>query len=178
MRYVKKLRGIYNGTIKRHKEEPRFLILTSFLLTFIVTRAIVYTINGSNPPSYFGNVYIYDTHIHHLVFGIVLLLIAGFIRIPQFGSTLVRVSSVLYGMGAALTLDEFALWLRLNPKSYFGPEGRISIDAIVVFALILLSTLWHGAFWRKTIRFILSIFRLHKKIHILRKKTSKNFDFL
>lgn len=163
MRYLRRLRNIYNGTIRRHNEEPRFLILTSFLLTFIATRITVYWINAENPPKYLGNVYIHNVHIHHLVFGIILLLIAGFIRTPQFGRSLVRVSSVIYGCGAALTLDEFALWLRFNPDSYFGPEGRISIDAIVIFGLILLSSLWHGVFWKKTIRFTLSLFRIRKK---------------
>lgn len=163
MRYSKHFRNIYNSTIRRHKEEPRFLILTSFLITFILTRITVYAINSSHPPKYLGNVYVHSIHIHHLVFGIVLLLIAGFIRIPQFGPKLVRFSSVIYGVGAALTLDEFSLWLRFNPNSYFGPEGRISIDAIIIFTVIVLSTLWHGAFWKKTIRFVLKLAWFKKK---------------
>lgn len=152
MRYFNRVQHIYNRYIRNRREEPRFLILTSFLLTFIMARIIVYGINGGELPKVaFSNVYVGDIHVHHLVFGIFLLLIAGFIRIPQFDKSLFRVSSVLYGMGAALTLDEFSLWLRFNPDSYFGPEGRISIDAVVIFTLIVITTSLYRTFWRKVI---------------------------
>src|SRR5919108_703733 len=82
-RYITKIGHLYNTHIRGHKEEPRFLILGSFAITFIL--------------------------------------------VPQFGSGLFRVSSILYGAGAALTLDEFSLWLRFNPDAYWGPQGRISI---------------------------------------------------
>jgi hypothetical protein len=94
-----------------------------------------------------------EIHVHHLVFGIFLLLVAGFIRIPQFGQGLYRISSLLYGAGAALTLDEFSLWLRFNSDAYWGPQGRISIDAVVIFVLLTLSMLWHGVFWRKLFQY-------------------------
>jgi len=42
---------------------------------------------------------------------------------------------VLFGMGAALTLDEFALWLRLDDV-YWGPEGRRSVDAVLLATLV------------------------------------------
>lgn len=152
MRYFNRVQHIYNRYIRNKREEPRFLILISFLLTFIMARIIVYGINGGELPKVaFSNVYVGDIHVHHLVFGIFLLLIAGFIRIPQFDKSLFRVSSVLYGMGAALTLDEFSLWLRFNPDSYFGPEGRISIDAVVIFTLIVITTSLYRTFWRKVI---------------------------
>jgi hypothetical protein len=165
-RYFKKVGSIYNRTIRGHREEPRFLIITSFTITFLAARLSVYNIRYHFIPFLFSqNLFVRDIHIHHLVFGIFLLLIAGLIRIPQFEKGLIRVSSILYGMGAALTLDEFALWLRLNPDVYFGRDGRISIDAVVLFFLIVLSSLWHGAFWRKlfhyTIRYV--FFRKGKK---------------
>jgi len=152
--YLKKIGIVYGNHIKGQQEEPRFLILTSFTLTFLTARLIVYNITyhvfSFLPETY---VRIHDTHIHHLVFGIFLLLIAGFIRIPQFGESLIRLSSILYGIGAALTLDEFALWLRFDPTAYFGSQGRISIDAVVIFILTLLSTLWHGVFWKKLFKY-------------------------
>ncbi len=158
------MQNTYNRYIRNKREEPRFLMLTSFLLTFIIARLIVYGINGSVLPKHvFTNVYIGNIHVHHLVFGIFLLLIAGFIRIPQFDKSLFRVSSVLYGMGAALTLDEFSLWLRFNPDSYFGPEGRISIDAVIVFVVILLMTLFHGTFWRNAFFATLSYLGIKKR---------------
>src|SRR5258706_8380092 len=97
-RYFKKIGLLYTKHIRGHREEPRFLIITSFTLTFIVVRFIVYNIKY-NIISFLPtrSIIIRETHIHHLVFGIFLLLIAGFIRIPQFGKHLLRFSSLLYG---------------------------------------------------------------------------------
>lgn len=165
--YSKKARTLYNKHIRGHREEPRFLILTSFILTFIAARLIVYNIEfhvfTMLPTRY---IIIHDIHVHHLVWGIFLLLIAGFIRIPQFGHELYRISSILYGMGAALTLDEFSLWLRFDPNAYFGKEGRISIDAVSIFILIVLSSLWHGVFWRRLFDFTLRyvFFRRRRRV--------------
>lgn len=153
-KFFKHIINLYNRNIRGHREEPRFLILTSFITTFLLARLIVYNIRFHVLPIVgTQNIYIKELHIHHLVFGIFLLLFAGLIRIPQFGKELFRVSSILYGMGAALTLDEFSLWLRLDPDVYFGKEGRISIDAVVFFLLIVLSSLWHGLFWRKLFKY-------------------------
>lgn len=163
-RYLKKIGGLYNRYIRGHHEEPRFLIITSFIVAFVLARLAVYNIEFHMLPFLpTQSIIIYDIHVHHLVFGIFLLLIAGFIRIPQFGSKLFRLSSILYGTGAALTLDEFALWLRFDPTAYFGPEGRISIDAVVLFLLITLSTLWHGIFWKKLFRFTIKYLFFKKK---------------
>jgi hypothetical protein len=162
-RYFKRIGHLYNQHIRGHHEEPRFLILSSFTITFLAARLIVYNITNKVwdflPTHY---IIVHEIHIHHLVFGIFLLLIAGFIRIPQFGKGLFRVSSILYGMGAALTLDEFSLWLRFNPDSYWGPEGRISIDAVVLFLLIVLSSLWHGVFWKKLFDYTIRYFFFKK----------------
>jgi len=170
--YIKRIRTAYGKHIKGHREEPRFLILTSFIVTFIMARLIVYNIDFHIipfiPTRY---IVIHDIHVHHLVWGIFLLLIAGFIRIPQFGHELYRFSSILYGMGAALTLDEFSLWLRFDPNAYFGREGRISIDAVVIFILIVLSSLWHGAFWRKLFDVTLRVVFFRRRRHKIHEKT-------
>ena len=56
--------------------------------------------------------------------------------------------SVSYGVGAALTLDEFALWLNLEPDAYWTREGRISIDAVILFGSILAVGAWGAPFFR------------------------------
>jgi hypothetical protein len=56
--------------------------------------------------------------------------------------------SVSYGAGAALTLDEFALWLNLDPQAYWSRQGRLSIDAIIVFGSILGVGAWGAPFFR------------------------------
>ena len=153
MPYGKRIRKVYQEYIINRQEEGRFLILVFFTVTFIASRLIVYGIehNILNFPP-FGFVYIHSTHIHHLVFGIFLLLIAGLIRIPSYGNSYIGISSILYGIGSALTLDEFAIWLRLDADAYFGPAGRISVDIVIIFFLILLTSLWHFAFYRRLFR--------------------------
>ena len=68
-------------------------------------------------------------HLHHLVFGILLLLGFGYLWLAQVGTGIgrsldwpSRLTALLYGVGAALTLDEFALWLRLEDV-YWAREG-------------------------------------------------------
>jgi hypothetical protein len=67
-------------------------------------------------------------HIHHLVFGILLLMLTAYLAVgfdrPQWRNRL----AFLYGAGAALTLDEFALWLNLE-NDYWARKGRESVDA-------------------------------------------------
>ena len=55
--------------------------------------------------------------------------------------------SFLYGAGAALTLDEFALWLNLEDV-YWARQGRASIDAIILFGALLLIGIWGGGFFQ------------------------------
>ena len=83
-----------------------------------------------------GNVTPGGLHIHHLVFGIVLMMLAGFLAFAiQPSSPWIEILAGLFGIGVGLTLDEFALWLYLEDV-YWSEEGRRSIDAIIV-ALIL-----------------------------------------
>lgn len=161
MRYFTHLRSLYNEHIKKRKEEPRFLILTFFTITFLIARITVYGITGHILPKPFGYLMLGSVHIHHIVYGVLLLLIAGFIRIPQFGDKLVRLSSIIYGIGAALTLDEFSLLIRFDPNVYFGPQGRLSLDVVFIFFLISLGFIWHGKFWHKV--FMLTFLHKQKK---------------
>ena len=56
--------------------------------------------------------------------------------------------SVSYGVGAALTLDEFALWLNLEPDAYWTRQGRLSIDAVILFGSVLAVGAWGAPFFR------------------------------
>lgn len=97
-------------------------------------------------------------HIHHLVWGILLLLLVGYAWLLQIGTGQGRGSrwcgramSFLYGLGAALTLDEFALWLNLRDV-YWDREGRASIDAVLLFGSLLAIGIWGGRFFRALIK--------------------------
>ena len=83
-----------------------------------------------------GNVTPGGLHIHHLVFGIVLLMFSGFLSfVLQPGSPWFEILAGLFGIGAGLTLDEFALWLHLEDV-YWTEEGRSSVDAVIFAAII------------------------------------------
>lgn len=107
-------------------------MLVAFVATFVLTRLVVRLIRSGRGP--FGNVSVDGLHIHHLVPGIFLMLIAScavFVLVPH---GLVRdLLAGLFGTGAALTLDEFALWLHLDDV-YWSEEGRKSVDAVVFVA--------------------------------------------
>lgn len=83
-----------------------------------------------------GNVTPGGVHIHHLVFGIVAMMIAGFLGfVLQPASPWFEILAGLFGIGMGLTLDEFALWLYLDDV-YWSEEGRSSVDAVIFAAII------------------------------------------
>jgi hypothetical protein len=83
-----------------------------------------------------GNVSPGGLHIHHLVFGIVLILLSGFLAFAvQPASPWFEILAGAFGVGAGLTLDEFALWLYVDDV-YWSEEGRSSVDAVVFAAII------------------------------------------
>jgi hypothetical protein len=134
---------------ERIPDRPRqrlFVATVSFFLTFGGVRGVEYCITHQIPPFHF--VIMEGRHIHHLVFGIIILLAVGYAWLAEIGvgtgpSSLLasRFLSILYGVGAALTLDEFALWLNLRDV-YWAREGRASIDAVVLFGALLVAGAW------------------------------------
>jgi hypothetical protein len=145
------LHGTGLGTLlhDRIPDRPRrrlFVATVSFFLTFGGVRGVVYCITHQIPPFHF--VIMHGRHVHHLVFGIIILLAVGYAWLAEIGvgagsSSLLasRLLSILYGVGAALTLDEFALWLNLRDV-YWSAEGRASIDAVVLFGALLAAGAW------------------------------------
>lgn len=93
-------------------------------------------------------------HIHHLVWGILLLLISGYGWLLEIGTGSAgslqwagRMMSMLYGVAAALTLDEFALWLNLRDV-YWEREGRESFEALGLFGGLLGIGVFGASFFR------------------------------
>jgi len=94
----------------------------------------------------FHYVYIRGAHIHHLVWGIVLLLAVGFCWLIEVGEgskssylLVSRLMSLLYGVGAALALDEFALWLNVEEGVYWSRRDFASLDATILVGSALLT---------------------------------------
>jgi hypothetical protein len=113
-------------------ELPALLLLISFGATFGITRFITHSIRSERFP-WLGNIEAGDTHIHHLVWGICLLLVSGLLAVAV--QPRLEIVAIVFGIGAALTLDEFALWLHLDDV-YWSEQGRQSIDAVIVFAIV------------------------------------------
>jgi hypothetical protein len=115
--------------------EAAFLVLLAFLLTwlFIRTSARLIRMQVSWWP---GNVETSSgLHIHHLVWGILLMMIAGFTAFAtNMASPWWQITAVAFGIGIGLTLDEYALWLHLEDV-YWQEEGRTSIDAVIIALL-------------------------------------------
>jgi hypothetical protein len=109
-------------------------MLGAFLVTFLVTRAVTRAIRQGRGP--FRNAQLGGVHVHHQVYGIFLLIGAGTAEFTyRPGAPWVDVLAVLFGIGTALTLDEFALWLHLEDV-YWTREGRSSVDAVLVALIV------------------------------------------
>jgi hypothetical protein len=129
-------------TIPDRPRRRMFIASFSFLITFIGARILVHLIVDHKGP--FQWVVVHGMHIHHLVWGILILLLVGYGWLLDLGHShsqlsifFSRLMSVGYGAGAALTLDEFSVWLNLEPDAYWSSSGRLSIDAIILFGGLL-----------------------------------------
>ncbi|HEX6471092.1 MAG TPA: hypothetical protein VF069_18480 [Streptosporangiaceae bacterium] len=111
---------------------PLFCFFAAFIVTFLLTRVHVRLIRA-NVRWWFKNVKVGAVHIHHVVFGVVLMFVGGLggIAVPDRYPGPYVGSAVIFGMGAALVLDEFALILHLRDV-YWHEEGRASLDAVFV----------------------------------------------
>jgi hypothetical protein len=111
---------------------PLFCFFVAFIVTFVCTRISTRLIRAK-VGWWFKNIEAGDTHIHHVVFGVVLMLIGGVaaIAIPDFWAPPNSAAAAVFGVGAALVLDEFALILHLRDV-YWSAEGRASVDAVFV----------------------------------------------
>jgi hypothetical protein len=123
----------YQDAIVDTGRETQFLFFVAFLVSFGFIRTSAHMIRAQ--VSWWpGNVQVGGTHIHHLVWGILLLLISGWIGVALHPDSPWReIAAVLFGIGTGLTLDEFALWLNLKDV-YWSQQGRRSIDAVIVAA--------------------------------------------
>jgi hypothetical protein len=135
----------YHRHILYAGKEQAFWMLIAFLVTFIIVRLVTHAIRSGRGP--FQNMSVGGTHIHHLVPGIILVLVTGYLSVaihPRAGRTTV---AILFGIGAALTLDEFALWLHLKDV-YWDKQGRRSVDVVIICATIAALVVLGYGFWR------------------------------
>jgi hypothetical protein len=137
----------YESGIEAPGKEVHFLVLASFLVSFGFIRMSAHMIRAQ--VSWWpGNVETKGgTHIHHMVWGILLLLVCGYLGLALDPESPWReVAGIFFGIGMGLTLDEFALWLNLEDV-YWSEKGRQSIDAVIVTTCLLALTLVGLQFW-------------------------------
>ena len=132
------VRAAYNRSFATDIEERRLIGAVSFAATFALTRLVTHAIRAGRGP--FRNITPGGRHVHHMSFGICGLIGVGWAWLNEVGiggrPLASRTTATVYGAGAALTLDEFALWLNLK-DDYWTKEGRESIDAVVAFGSLL-----------------------------------------
>jgi hypothetical protein len=137
----------YDHQIQAPGKELHFLILIAFVCSFGFIRTSAHMIRAQ--VSWWpGNVETKGgTHVHHLVWGILLLLSMGYVGIAtDIGTPWLELVAIAFGIGMGLTLDEFALWLNLQDV-YWKEKGRQSIDAVIVTTVLLVIALLGLQFW-------------------------------
>jgi hypothetical protein len=132
------LSSFWDGLEDNH-EQAVFLVLVGFIGSFAFIRMSTRIIRSESVSWWPGNVESESgVHVHHLVFGIVTMMVAGTLAFVADGRTpLTEIFALLFGIGVGLTIDEFALWVHLEDV-YWEKEGRSSIDATVIAAAAML----------------------------------------
>jgi hypothetical protein len=106
--------------------------LFGFLMTFIISRMMVFLIMSGRAPNFYF--FLHGTHVHHLNYGIFLLSIVGAYSIfARPDGRAAECTALLYGLAMGLTFDEFGMWLHLG-GSYWQ---RASVDAVIIVAAII-----------------------------------------
>ncbi|WP_231626332.1 hypothetical protein [Streptomyces apocyni] len=118
---------------------PLLLALLSFVGSFLATRTVTRLIRAGKGP--FRNISPGGLHIHHVVPGVVLVVIGGFGAVASGRQSIASmISAVLFGLGAGLVLDEFALVLHLDDV-YWSEQGRQSVEVVVLTAAVVVLVL-------------------------------------
>ncbi|MFF2526793.1 hypothetical protein [Streptomyces liangshanensis] len=118
---------------------PALLALASFVLTFAVTRTVTRLIRAGKGP--FRNISPGGMHIHHVVPGVILTVVGGFGAVGSGTQGVAAcVCAVIFGLGAGLVLDEFALILHLQDV-YWSEQGRQSVEVVITAAALALLVL-------------------------------------
>jgi hypothetical protein len=132
-----------NQVVGEHRDGI-FLVLAGFIASFGFIRMSTRLMRSPRVPWWPGSVTVGEggVHLHHLVFGIVAMMVAGAIGFASSGNNpWFDISAAVFGVGAGLTIDEFALWVYLDDV-YWSEEGRKSVDATVIAAAGMLLLLF------------------------------------
>ena len=121
-----------NRGLKETSDRLARRALFGFVLTFILSRAVVFLIMSRRIPNLF--LFLQGTHVHHLNYGIFLLAaVGGYVLFARPDGRTAEAAALAYGIALALTFDEFGMWLHLG-GSYWQ---RVSVDAVIVVAALI-----------------------------------------
>ena len=125
----------WNDQILAEEKQGLFLVLAGFVLSFAFIRMSTRLMRSPKVSWWPGSVVSESgVHLHHLVFGIVTMMVSGAVGFTVLGDgPWAEICAFAFGVGAGLTIDEFALWIYLDDV-YWAEEGRVSIDATVIAA--------------------------------------------
>jgi hypothetical protein len=145
--FVPRVLHWFENDIVQRGRLPLLCCLVAFILTFFITRTFVRFIRhrteAGRPPRWWQprNIHIGSVHIHHVTFGVILVMIAGLTLVTlsvDGNKPELTLAATFFGIGAALVLDEYALILHLSDV-YWSEDGRTSVDA--VFAAVAVAGL-------------------------------------
>lgn len=151
-----RLNRVYRQQFPEPRRERMFLSSLAFFTTVMFVRAFTFAVRHHIGP--FHDLSMRGHHIHHLVWGILLLLLVGYLWLIEIGTGrpssrkwMSAMTSMMYGVAAALTLDEFALWLNLRDV-YWEREGRESFEAMAAFGSLLSMGIFGRSFFHAIFR--------------------------
>jgi len=126
------------SNLGKHHEQEIFLVLVGLIGSFALIRMSTRIIRSESVSWWPGNIESETgLHLHHLVFGIVTMMLAGSLAFVADGrAPFTELCALGFGIGVGLTIDEFALWVHLEDV-YWAREGRSSVDAVVITATLM-----------------------------------------
>jgi hypothetical protein len=126
------------SNLGEHHEQEIFLVLVGLIGSFALIRMSTRIIRSESVSWWPGNIESETgLHLHHLVFGIVTMMLAGSLAFVADGrAPFTELCALGFGIGVGLTIDEFALWVHLEDV-YWAREGRSSVDAVVITATLM-----------------------------------------
>lgn len=139
------VRAVYERVVRDPGREPMFWVLIGFILSLVVSRAVVTLILSFGlqdqlfnlRPSDAGN----PVHIHHFNYGFIVAFTSGLLAFIPYCRRVLRTLSFLVGFGLGLIFDEFGLIVNLSPD-YYQADSYYAMA--ILGALLILITYFRG----------------------------------
>jgi hypothetical protein len=130
MSALKALTAAYRELIAEPSRQIPFWILVGFLPTFLAARFIV-----DASPGLF--IVVHGVHVHHFTYGIIVLALTGFVTLilPQHLPRMLL--AIFYGVGLALSFDEFGMWLNLTANYHIDQSEDVMVSILVFLVSIV-----------------------------------------